>query len=63
MSVRKVYIRPESHKIPYHEPVMAIKGSLYTDEADAKSFDVGDNYGDFLSSFERGKEIDPLRED
>ena len=60
---RLQYIRPEIEVTPYQEPLMEIGGSTGTWDDFAKEFDFDDNYGDFLSSFERGKEIEPLKDE
>ncbi|MBR5634707.1 MAG: hypothetical protein IKW78_05980 [Prevotella sp.] len=60
---RLQYIRPEIEVTPYREPLMVIGGSAGTGDAFGKEFDFGNNYSDFMSSYERGKEIGPLKDE
>lgn len=59
---RLQYIKPEVEKIPM-SVMSPITGSMSTDMQLGKEFDSSDNYGDFMSSFERGKEIEPFDDD
>ena len=66
---RKMYIRPEVEIVPVlDKDVLGIwGGSTGTGDGNegfggfAKEY--GEDYKDFMSSYERGKEIDPLSED
>ena len=67
---RNMYIRPEVEIVPVlvDKDVLGIwGGSTGTGDGDdgfggfAKGY--GEDYNDFMSSYERGKEIDPLSED
>lgn len=60
---RLQYIKPGIDVTPYSEQLMAIGGSAGTGDNFSKELDFGDDYGDFLSSYNRGKEIKPFSED
>lgn len=59
---RNYYIKPEIIEIPM-SLVAPIATSMSTDMQLGKEHDFGEDYNDFMSSYERGKEIDPLSED
>lgn len=61
----KAYMKPSIEVVPFKESLMQtiLPGSNSTPEAFGKEHDFGGDYSDFLSSFERGKEIEPLKDE
>lgn len=66
---RKMYIRPEVEIVPVlDKDVLGIWGGSTGTGDGYEGFggfakEYGEDYKDFMSSYERGKEIDPLSED